>query len=144
MHVNSARPVQVDYAPNHQMQCAIELRTLNSTSAPNLVSLAQNFLEPEDPSRRKLFGPGARSLHPTRTATKNNNNNTDCGSILVTCKFGAGGTLRLACRGSKRTKGTKYYTTRALHVHTALKPIKSYSAKYIMSRSTHLYRVWCL
>ena len=42
--------LHVHYVPNHQMQCTIELHTLNSISVPNLVSLAQNFLEPKDPS----------------------------------------------------------------------------------------------
>ena len=51
------------------MQCTIELRSLNFISVPNLVSLVQNFLEPEDPSRIKFFGLGACTLHPTRTAT---------------------------------------------------------------------------
>ena len=49
MHVHSAHAVHVHYAPHHQMQCTIESCTLNSTSVPNLVSPAQNFLEPEDP-----------------------------------------------------------------------------------------------
>ena len=60
------------YATYHQMQCTIELRTLNSNNVPNLVSPVQTFLEPEDPSRiffsvlaRSLF-----SLHPTKMATR--------------------------------------------------------------------------
>ena len=51
------------------MTYTIELRSLNSISVPNLVSIAQNFLEPEDPSRINFSGPGARSLHTTRTVT---------------------------------------------------------------------------
>ena len=39
-------------------------------NVPNLVSLAKNFQEPEDPSWIKCFGPGACSLHLTRTATR--------------------------------------------------------------------------
>ena len=35
--------------PYHEMACTFELRLLNSISVPNLVSRAQNFLEPEDP-----------------------------------------------------------------------------------------------
>ena len=54
----------------------------------------------------------------------------------MTCKFGTGGAHRLACRGDKRRKGTKKLA-RALHVHSALQPIKSYGAKYTMPRSTH-------
>ena len=46
--------VHVRYAPNHQMQCTIELHTLNSISIPNLVSQAQNLLELKDPSRIKF------------------------------------------------------------------------------------------
>ena len=68
-NVHSARAMLMHYATHHQMQHTVELRTLNFISVPNLVSLAQNFLEPEDPSRIKFFGPGACALHPTRTAT---------------------------------------------------------------------------
>ena len=49
--VHTARAMHVHYATYHQMQCTIELRTLNSINVPNLVSLAQNVLEPENPSR---------------------------------------------------------------------------------------------
>ena len=69
-NVHSARAMHVNYATHHHMQCPIELRTLNSIDVPNLVSLAKNFLEPEDPSPIKFFGPGACSLHPTRTAVR--------------------------------------------------------------------------
>ena len=51
------------------MTHTIELRSLNSISVPNLVSIAKNFLEPEDPSRINFSGLVAGSLHPTRTAT---------------------------------------------------------------------------
>ena len=67
MHMHSARAQQVHYAPHHQMACTIELRSLNSISVPNLVSIAQSFLKLEDPSQINLSGPGARSLHPTET-----------------------------------------------------------------------------
>ena len=59
----------VHHAPNHQMACTIELRSLSSISVPNLVSIAQSFLKPEDPSRINLSGPGARILHRTGTVT---------------------------------------------------------------------------
>ena len=49
MHnVHSARAMHVHYATHHEMQCTTELRTLSFISVPNLVSLAQNFLEPEE------------------------------------------------------------------------------------------------
>ena len=67
MHMHIARAAHVHYAPHHEMACIIELRSLNSISVPNLVSIAQNFLEPEDPYRIKCSGPGARRLHPTGT-----------------------------------------------------------------------------
>ena len=67
VHMHSARAAHVHYAPHHEMACTIELRSLNSISVPNLVSIAKNFLEPEDPYRIKFSGPGARSLHPTGT-----------------------------------------------------------------------------
>ena len=51
------------------MACTIELRLSNSISVPNLVSIAQNFLEPEDPYQISFSPTGARNLHPTRTAT---------------------------------------------------------------------------
>ena len=57
------------HAPCHEMTHTIELRSLNSINVPNLVSIAKNFLEPEDPSRINFSGVVARSLHPTRTAT---------------------------------------------------------------------------
>ena len=63
--MHSARVVQVHYAPHFEMACTIELRSLNSTDVPNLVPIAQNFPEPEDPSRINFSGPGTRSLHPT-------------------------------------------------------------------------------
>ena len=55
------------YAPYHKMTCTMELRSSNSISVPNLVSIVQNCLEPEDPSRIKFSGHCARSLHPIRT-----------------------------------------------------------------------------
>ena len=57
------------YAPYQEMTCTIELRSLNSISVPNFVSIAQIFLEPEEPSRINFSGPGARSLHRTGTVT---------------------------------------------------------------------------
>ena len=116
------------------MQCTIELRTLNSISVPKLVSLVQNFLEPEDPSRKKFSVLARAACTPQEWQPEKH---TYWGSIRVTCKFGTGGALRLACRGGKRTKGTKKLA-RALHVHTAVQSIKSYGAKYTLSRSTHL------
>ena len=69
MQMHSARAMHVHYAPHHEMTCTIELRSLNSIYVPNLVSIAQNFLAPEDPSKINFSGPGARSLHPTGTVT---------------------------------------------------------------------------
>ena len=65
MHMHSARAAHVHYAPHHEMACTIELRSLNSISAPNLVSISQSFLEPEDPSRINISGLGVRSLYLT-------------------------------------------------------------------------------
>ena len=65
MHMHSARAAHVHYAPHHEMACTIELRSLNSISVPNLVSISQSFLEPEDPSRIKISGHGARSMYLT-------------------------------------------------------------------------------
>ena len=64
-----ARAYHVHCALCHETTCIIELRSLNSISVPNLVSISKNFLEPEDPSRINFSGLVARSLHPTRTAT---------------------------------------------------------------------------
>ena len=63
MHMHSARALNVHYVPYHEMTRTIELRSLNSISVPNLVSIGQNFLEPEDPSQINFFGPGSRSMH---------------------------------------------------------------------------------
>ena len=43
------------YAPYHEMACTIEIYSLNSISVPNLVSIAQSFLKPEDPMSKKFF-----------------------------------------------------------------------------------------
>ena len=106
------------YATHHQMQCTIELRTLSFISVPNLVSLAQNFLEPEDPSRIKLFGPGAFTLHPTRTAT---------GKAYrlgqYTCDLQVWDRWCTSSCLQWRQKQKRYKTVaRALHVHSALQP----------------------
>ena len=124
--------MHVHYA-THQMQCTIELRTLNFISVPNLVSLAQNFLEPEDPSRIKFFGPGACTLHPTRTAT---------GKAYrlgqYTCDLQVWDRWCTPSWLQWRQKKKRCKTlARALHVHSALQPIKSCDAKYTMPRSTH-------
>ena len=65
MHMHSARAAHAHYALHHEMACTIELRSLNSISVPNLVSISQSFLEPEDPSRIKISGHRARSLYLT-------------------------------------------------------------------------------
>ena len=62
MHMHSARAAHVHYAPHHEMACTIEVRSLNSVSVPNLVSISQSILEPEDPSRINISGLGACSL----------------------------------------------------------------------------------
>ena len=83
MQMYSARAMHVHHAPCHEMTHTIELRSLKNFTKfgvnrfgvqiwcrlPNLVSIAQNFLGPEDPSRINFSGLVARSLHPTRTAT---------------------------------------------------------------------------
>ena len=104
MHVRSARVMHVHYAPNRQMQCTIELHTMNPIGVPNFVSVAQNFLEPKDPSRITFFGPGGAACTPQERQPEKH---TDKGSIRMTCKFGTGDALRLACRGGKRTKGNR-------------------------------------
>ena len=40
----------MDYVPYREMTCTIELRSLNSISVPNLVSIAKNYVDSEDPS----------------------------------------------------------------------------------------------
>ena len=65
MQMHSARAAHVRYGPHHEMACTIEVRSLNSISEPSLVSISQSFLEPEDPSRIKISGLGARSLYLT-------------------------------------------------------------------------------
>ena len=49
MHMRSARAYHVHNAPHPEVACITELRSLNSISVPNVVSIAQNFLEPEEP-----------------------------------------------------------------------------------------------
>ena len=132
--VHSARAMHVHYATYHQMQCTIELRTLNSSGVPNLVSLVQNFLELEDPSRIKFFGPGACSLHLTKMGTRK-----ACRLWQYTCDLQVWDRWCTSPGLQWRQKNKRCKTlARALHVHTALQPIKSYGAKYTMPRSTHL------
>ena len=69
MHMHSARALQVYYVPHQGTACTIELRSLNSISVPNLVSIAQNLLEPVDPFQINFFSTVARSLHRTETVT---------------------------------------------------------------------------
>ena len=69
MHMHSARSMHVHYVPHHQMTYNIELFSLKSISVPNLVSIAQIFLEPADPCQINSSGPGTRRLHPTETVT---------------------------------------------------------------------------
>ena len=127
-NVHSARALHVHYITHQQMQCTIELRTLNSINIPNLVSLGQNFLEPEYHSRIQFFGSGAvqglptyrvwwlwlkMSLHwrtprqksfPTlaRAACtpheRQPQKHTRRDCIRETCKSVVGGASRLACR----------------------------------------------
>ena len=113
---------------------AIEVRTLNAINVPNLMALAQNFLEPEDPSRIKLFGPGACNLHPTRTATRKAYR---LGQYTFDLQVWDRQCPSFGLQGRQKNKRCKSLA-RALHVHTALQPIKSYGAKYTMPRSTHL------
>ena len=87
-----------------------------------------------DPSRIKFFGPGACTLHPTRTAT---------GKAYrlgqYTCDLQVWDRWCTSSCLQWRQKKKRYKTlARALHVHSALQPIKSYGAKYTMLRSTHL------
>ena len=69
MHMHSARAAHVHYAPHHEMASTTEMHSLNSINVPNLVSTAQNFLQPEDAPRIKFSGTVARSLHPRGTVT---------------------------------------------------------------------------
>ena len=133
-NVHSARALHVHYATHHQMQCTIELRTLNFISVPNLVSLAQKFLEPEDPSQIKFCGPGACTLHPTRTATgKAYRLGQYTCDLQVWDRW-----CTSSCLQWRQKKKRCKTLARALHVHSELQPIKSYGAKYTMPRSTHL------
>ena len=89
--------MQMHYAPCHEITCTIELRLFNPTKCvPNLVAIAQNFLEPEDPSQINFSATGARSLHRTGSVTTKH---IAWGSIHVTCKFGISRVHRLGCRG---------------------------------------------
>ena len=133
MQMHSARAYHVHCALCHETTCIIELRSSNSISVPNLLSIGQNFPEPEDPSRINFSSPGARSLHPTGTV--------GWGSIHMTCKFGTRGVHRLTCRGGKRTTGAKY-----LHVHCTCTMLPTHLSHTAPSRpcpGVPMYRVWC-
>ena len=117
------------------MACTIELRSLNSISVPNLVSKAQRFLKTEDPSQINLSGPGARSLHRTRTVTTKKQ--ISCGSIHVTCNFGITSAHRFGLLGRQKNNRCKIFA-RALHVHNAFQPLSSYGAKKALPMCTHV------
>ena len=61
LHVHSALQSIKSYGAKYTMP--------RSTHLPSLVSLAKNFLAPEDPTSKTFSEPGACSLHPIRTAT---------------------------------------------------------------------------
>ena len=69
MHMHSARAQHVHYVPHHEMTYNILLCPLKSISVPNLVSIAQFFLEPADPCQINVSGPGTPRQHPTETVT---------------------------------------------------------------------------
>ena len=126
------------YTPCHEITCTIEIRLLNSISVPNLVSIAQNFLEPEDPSQINFSATGARSLHRTGSVTTKH---IAWGNIHVTCRFGISRAHRLSCRGGNRTTGTKY-----LHVHCTCTKHPSplgHTAPSRPCQGVPMYRVWC-
>ena len=126
-NVHSALAMHVHYATHHKMQCTIELRTLSFISVPNLVSLAQNFLESEDPARIKFFGPGECTLHPTRTVT-----GKACRLGQYTCDLQDWDRrCTSSCLQWRQKKKMCKTLARVLHVHSALQPIKSYGAKYL-------------
>ena len=63
-----------------------------STHLPSLVSLAQIFLTPKDPTSKKFFDPGACNLHPQERQPQKH---TGWGRTRVTCMFVIGGVSRL-------------------------------------------------
>ena len=134
MHIHSARAQHVHYVPYHEMTCTIELRSLNSISVPNLVSIGQNFLEPEDPSQINFSGPGARSLHLKGTVTIK--------AYMLgkhTCSLQV---WHQRCVPSgKRTTGAKH-----LHVHCTCTMHPSpflHTAPSRPCQGEPMYRVWC-
>ena len=64
-----ARALHVHTAPQLIKSYGAKWALPRCTHVPSLVSLAQSFLEPEDPMSKKFSSPGACSLHPTGTAT---------------------------------------------------------------------------
>ena len=116
------------------MACTIVLRSLNSISVPNLVSIGQSFLKPENPSQINFSGPGARSLHVTGTATTK--------AYMLgkhTCNLQVWHQPRVPCGLLGQQKNYRCKTfARALHVHYAPQPLSSYGAKYALPRCTHV------
>ena len=126
------------YALYDEMTCNIEFRTLNSISVPNLVSIAQNFLEPEDPCQinfsllaRATCTPQER--HPHWILSRH--------SMHVTCEFGISGASRLTCRCVRILKCANH-----LHVHCTCtmhpSPI-NHTAPSRPCQGAPMYRVWC-
>ena len=88
LHVHTVlQPIQ-SYSAKYTMT--------RSTNLPSLVSLAQNFLAPEDPTSKKFSDPGACSLHPQDQQPEKQ---TGWGSTRMLCKFGIVGVSRLTYKG---------------------------------------------
>ena len=109
-----------------------------STHLPSLVSLAQNFLAPEDPTSKKFFDPGACSLHPTKTATtKAHTLGLYMCDLQIWCRwcppFGLQSWLEVCASLHAAARAT-------CHVHRAsLKSTKSRVRRLVLST----LKIWC-
>ena len=82
------------------------------THVPSLVSLAQSFLKPEDPSSKRFSAPGACNLHPTEVAPLK-----DFKLVRYACGLRVWNRWRHPCAPQGREKMMR---SKDLHVHCTI------------------------
>ena len=105
---------------------------------PSLVSLAQNFLKPKDPSSKRFSAPGTCNLRPTEMAPPK-----DFKLVRYAYDLRVGDGWRHPCAPQDREKMMR---SKHLHVHCTCTLHPSPLIHTASSRSCQgapVYRVWC-
>ena len=108
------------------------------THVPSLVSLAQSFLKPEDPSSKRFSAPGACNLQPTEVAPP-----MDFKLLRYACDLRVWDRWRHPCAPQGREKMMR---SKHLHVHCTCTMHPSpflHTAPSRPCRGAPMYRVWC-